>query len=222
MLQNKKAFLALGFSLALCSVLQAESGFVVGAIGGVSNLSTSSDAFDQGGRELELHEIEKDLKTFSYGFKVGYDLYFHPNQAVRFYADYVTSRYDGRDIPTGDPRMDTYAFNVDYRYDILPNLGLFAGPNLHYTQLKTNTSYPAGTTIPPYGNESKMGIGFGGGVVFAPLPFLEIEGRLRYLNVDFPDKFVPLSSTDQTNGVAKRKFNIDDPFSVFFGINFKF
>ncbi|RAX56449.1 hypothetical protein CCZ01_09485 [Helicobacter monodelphidis] len=213
----------LALSAGLCSllsvpVLAGESGLVVGVMGGLGMLGTNSDAYGNLGIEYDWYENEKNNSSFVYGAKLGYDFYFQKEHAMRLYVDYTSGKYGMGDFITGDVNLNTFALNAEYRFDFLPIVGLFIGPNLHFTQFQT---HPKVTRDDLFGDKNKVSFGFGGGIVLTPLSFLEVEGRIRYLNLGVGEKYTGALSDPDPN-ITRRSYEIDDPITFTLGVNLKF
>ncbi len=209
---SKKAVLIPAFCALFFNVLSAgESGIVIGGTVGMSTLGSNTDYYNNH-FELDGLEDEKNFSSFTYGVKLGYDFYFRPEQAIRAYGDYSRVSFDDDNVFTGTIGMNIFTFNLDYRYDILPILGAFVGGNYSFVQSSSDKSY---------GNNSTSGIGFNVGAVLAPLDFLEVEAKFRYLGGDLPEKRFNRDSTDPKDVTSKR-FSLEDHYQFLLGVNLKF
>lgn len=183
--------------------------FVVGMYGGASFLAMSSDYY------VNFQEIpgdyDKNLFGGSYGVKIGYDFYFLAQHGLRFYVDYMNTLLDSKEKTLGKYNMHTFGLNVDYRFDILSNFGVFAGVGLAYNII--NTQY--------LGNINTFGGSLNLGVVYN-ISFVEFELRLRYLAYDIAEKhsnYMPIIAGNQP---TLHLVDLESPVSFQVGVNFRF
>ncbi|MWV61344.1 hypothetical protein DCO58_10100 [Helicobacter saguini] len=99
---------------------------VIGVYGGASVLKMSQEyeyrtAANSFWQDVP-GEYDKILGGFSWGVKIGYDLYFLPRNSIRLYADYMNTLFNSNDGTLGRMTMHSIGLNADYKFDIMVDL----------------------------------------------------------------------------------------------------
>ncbi|RDU65372.1 hypothetical protein CQA53_06250 [Helicobacter didelphidarum] len=198
--------------------------FVIGVYGGGSYLSMSSDYeyFTTANSISFLQDIpgeyDSSIGGYSWGAKLGYDMYFLPRRGVRLYVDYMNSVLDSKEGTLGKMNLHTIGLNADYKFEIAGGFGVFAGLGLTYNII--NTQY--------LGNDNRFGGSFNVGLAYQ-ISIVEIELRFRYLLYDVNEKrsaYIPNAVQNIIPGVDKNNIwhyvDMDTPLSIHLGINLRF
>lgn len=185
--------------------------FFIGASVAGSMLDTSSDYYNAQGMELDYIEGEKSLTGIGGSARVGYDIYFRPEQALRIYADYLGSSFGKSEI-LGKANMQHIGLNLDYRYDFASGFSLFGGGGVVSSSVKSDL-----------GSLSQIGGALNLGAAYALTSYLELELRAKLLFADYySNKMItPIKGTSEA-AAARQSFDMDAPMNLMLGVNFRF
>ncbi|MDY5186299.1 hypothetical protein [Helicobacter trogontum] len=111
----------------------------------------------------------------------------------------------------GAYNMHTIGLNVDYRFVIAGGLSTFIGAGLAHNIISTQY----------LGNMNAFGGSINAGVAYA-LSFLEFEFRLRYLAYDIPQRNSSYLPNIMGQATQYHLVELNSPFSLHLGINFRF
>lgn len=186
------------------------NGFVIGVFGGASLMGLSSDYFKN---FLEIEYMDKEFLGVApnYGLKLGYDVYFLPQHGMRIYLDYMGSNFLDSSLPSGKINIHTFAFNIEYKFEINDWLGVFAGLNLNYSLLDSQK----------VGKQGGLGVGANVGLTFGFVSWAEVELGVRYLGDSFKDRQIPIDPYGVSQGATHQRLNFDHLFGLRVGLNFK-
>lgn len=214
---KKLAFALCGFfflSIAQADEAVGKNKFMIGASGSVGFMERSSEYFNAQGIEIDQFDGDRDMSGFGGSVRLGYDVYFKPNQALRIYADYIGASF-GKDEILGRMNLNHIGVNVDYRYDFLSGFGVFAGAGAVYNMGKTNL-----------GDIDGIGTGLNVGGAYVINEYLELELRMKFIFSEyFNNKAV--NPVKIPNGIgagiiSAQNLDLEAPMYVMLGLNARF
>lgn len=196
---------------------------VLGVYGGLSMLKVDNEYEVRSTANSNRWEdipgnYDKTLGGFSWGGKLGYDLYFLPRHGLRIYADYMNTLLDSKEGTLGKINLHTIGVNLDYKFEIIAGLGIFAGAGAVYNIL--NTQYLGSNNY--FGGSLNAGLSY-------QIWLFEIELRVRYLIYDTKEtrsSYIPNDVKALANGATDANIwhnvHTETPLSFHLGVNFRF
>lgn len=185
--------------------------FFVGASVAASMLETSSEYYNAAGAEIEYIDGDRDMSGVGASVRIGYDVYFRPEQAIRIYADYLGTSFSKSEI-LGRANFQHVGANVDYRYDFINGFGIFGGAGVVYSSASFDI-----------GNLNHVGGALNMGVAYALTDYLEIELRAKLFFTEYyKNKSIsPIVGTSDINAV-RQQFDMEAPMNLMLGLNARF